>query len=95
MPLHFKKLLTGSHGGDAQPDLDIPRYIRLMKVNKMTLDGIITHEFALDEINEALELFRSGEAGRIIIKMNRQKPLVSDKNEIQEVDYFEKRRTVE
>jgi len=69
LPLHFKKILTGSHGGDAIPDLEIPRYIRLMEANKMTLDSLITHEFALGEINDALDLFRSGKAGRIIFKM--------------------------
>jgi len=35
----------------------------------MSLDGLITHEFKLNEINEALDLFRSGEAGRIIVSM--------------------------
>ena len=70
LPLHFKKVLTGSHGGDAVPDLEIPRYIRLMEADKMTLDNLITHEFSLNEINEALDLFRSGEAGRIIVKIN-------------------------
>ena len=25
LPLHFKKILTGSHGGDSVPDLEIPR----------------------------------------------------------------------
>jgi Zn-dependent alcohol dehydrogenase len=70
LPLHFNKVLTGSHGGDAIPDIDIPRYIRLMESDKMTLDGLITHEFGLDEINEALDLFRSGEAGRIVIQIN-------------------------
>ena len=69
LPLHFNKVLTGSHGGDAMPDIEIPRYIRLIKSEKMTLDGLITHEFSLDEINDALDLFRSGEAGRIIIDM--------------------------
>ena len=67
LPLHFNKILTGSHGGDAVPDLEIPRYIRLMEADKMTLEGLITHEFSLDEINAALDLFRSGNAGRIII----------------------------
>ena len=38
----------------------------------MKLDGLVTHEFALDEINEALDVFRSGEAGRILLNM--QKP---------------------
>jgi S-(hydroxymethyl)glutathione dehydrogenase/alcohol dehydrogenase len=70
LPLHFNKVLTGSHGGDAIPDLEIPRYIRLMDANKMTLDGLITNEFSLEEINEALDLFRSGEAGRILISFN-------------------------
>jgi S-(hydroxymethyl)glutathione dehydrogenase/alcohol dehydrogenase len=69
LPLHFNKVLTGSHGGNAIPDLEIPRYIRLMKARKMTLDGLITHEFALDEIDDALDLFRSGEAGRIMIRI--------------------------
>ena len=72
LPLHFNKVLTGSHGGDAVPDLEIPRYIRLMEAKKMTLDGLITHEFALEEINEALDMFRSGDAGRIIIKIKQQ-----------------------
>jgi S-(hydroxymethyl)glutathione dehydrogenase/alcohol dehydrogenase len=69
LPLHFNKVLTGSHGGDAVPDLEIPRYIRLIEAGKMILDGLITHEFKLQEINEVLDLFRSGEAGRIVIKM--------------------------
>ena len=67
LPLHFNKVLTGSHGGDAVPDVDIPRYIKLINAGKMTLDGLITHEFGLDDINEALDLFRSGEAGRCVI----------------------------
>ena len=67
LPLHFNKVLTGSHGGNAVPDVDIPNYIRLINVGKMTLDGLITHEFGLDDVNEALDLFRSGESGRCVI----------------------------
>ena len=70
LPLHFEKVLTGSHGGEAVPDKDIPRIIRLMDAGKLDFDGLITHEFSLDEVNDALEVFRSGEAGRIILKMN-------------------------
>jgi S-(hydroxymethyl)glutathione dehydrogenase/alcohol dehydrogenase len=40
-----------------------------MNADKMTLNGLITHEFSLDEINEALDLFRSGKAGRIVINL--------------------------
>jgi len=70
LPLHFKKVLTGSHGGSAEPHIDIPRYIRLYNAGKMKLGGLITHEFSLDEINEAIEMVRSGEAGRCIISMS-------------------------
>ena len=70
LPLHFKKVLTGSEGGSSVPDQDIPRLIKLMQAKKMTLDGLVTHEFPLEEINQAIELFRSGDAGRIILRMN-------------------------
>ena len=69
LPLHFKKVLKGSHGGDAEPHLDIPRYIRLIQAGKLKLDGIITHEFKLEQINEAIRLVRSGEAGRVLVAM--------------------------
>ena len=69
LPLHFNKQLTGSHGGDAIPDIEIPRLINLMKAGKMTLEGLITHEFSLDEINIALDTMRKGDCGRILINM--------------------------
>jgi len=69
LPLHFEKVLTGSHGGDAEPDKDIPRIIRLMNAGRLNFDGLITHEFSLDNINEAIRIFRSGEAGRIVLNM--------------------------
>ena len=70
LPLHFNKVLTGSHGGSAKPHLDIPRYIRLWRAAKMRLDGLITHEFGLEQINEAIELVRNGEAGRVLLGMD-------------------------
>ena len=69
LPLHFNKVLTGSHGGEAIPDKDIPRFIRLMNAGRLNFDGLITHEFPLDSINEAMQIFRSGEAGRIVLNM--------------------------
>ena len=70
LPLHFNKILTGSHGGESIPDKDIPRFVRLINAGKLDFDGLITHEFSLNQVNDALEVFRSGEAGRIILKMN-------------------------
>jgi S-(hydroxymethyl)glutathione dehydrogenase/alcohol dehydrogenase len=69
LPLHFEKVLKGSHGGSCVPDRDIPRLIRLIRNGRMKLDGLVTHEFPLAEINEALRVFRTGEAGRILIAM--------------------------
>ena len=72
LPLAFNKKLAVSHGGDSIPDKDIPRYIRLIKNNKISLEKLITHEFDLSKINEAIDVFRSGKAGRIILKINKE-----------------------
>ena len=69
LPIHFKQTLHGSHGGGAEPHLDIPRYIRLMAAGKFSLDGMVTHEFPLTEINDAIALVRSGDAGRVMVRM--------------------------
>lgn len=69
LPIHFNKILTGSHGGDAAPHIDIPRIIRLVQAGRISFDGLITHEFPLDRINEGLDVVRSGSAGRVLIDM--------------------------
>lgn len=72
LPLAFKKKLVVSHGGNSIPDRDIPRYIRLIMNKKISLQKFITHEFSLSEINKAIDLFRTGKAGRIIINLNKE-----------------------
>src|SRR6266850_1583549 len=44
LPIHFNKVLTGSHGGDSTPDIDIPRLIRLNEAGRLSFDGLITQE---------------------------------------------------
>ena len=34
LPLHSKKVLKGSNGGSLVPNVEIPRFIRLMKQRK-------------------------------------------------------------
>ncbi len=70
LPIHFNKVIKGSHGGSALPHIDIPRYIRLVQAGKLKLDGLITHEFKLDDINEAIETVKSGKAGRVLVAMD-------------------------
>ena len=69
LPIHFNKVLTGSHGGDARPQIDIPRIIRLVKAGRLSFDGIITDEYPLDEINFALDKMRTGRSGRILLRI--------------------------
>jgi S-(hydroxymethyl)glutathione dehydrogenase / alcohol dehydrogenase len=69
LPIHFNKVLTGSHGGEAVPQVDIPRLIRLNRAGRLSFEGLITHEFSLDRINEALDLIRSGVAGRVVLNI--------------------------
>ena len=70
LPLHFGKVLTGSHGGECDPPRDIPRYLRLVAAGRLDLAPLITHRYRLDEINTALEDLRSGAvAGRCVIEM--------------------------
>jgi S-(hydroxymethyl)glutathione dehydrogenase/alcohol dehydrogenase len=62
--------MKGSHGGSASPHVDIPNYLRLVQSGKMKLEGLITHEFKLDDINEAIQLVKSGNAGRVVLDMD-------------------------
>lgn len=67
LPLHFGKTITGSEGGGSVPDVDIPRYLRLVEKGRLKLEGIITHEYPLSKINQAIEKMREGKTGRIVI----------------------------
>ena len=68
LPLHFGKLLIGSHGGDTVPNLDIPRYLKLYKNGKVTFKDIISDHYPLESINKAIEAMQDGKtAGRVLI----------------------------
>ena len=62
------KVLTGTWYGQAVPDVDIPQILDLYMEGKIDLDGLITGTYPLDEINEAFEALRSGQAVRSIIR---------------------------
>jgi S-(hydroxymethyl)glutathione dehydrogenase/alcohol dehydrogenase len=68
-PLHFGKSITGSHGGDVNPDEVIPHLIALQNNGRLSLDGMISHEFQFSQINEALDMMRQGEVLRCVLKM--------------------------
>lgn len=71
LPLHFGKVLTGSHGGETDPAEDIPRYLKLVESGILNLDSLITHRFTFEEINKAIVMMHTGGiGGRCIIKMH-------------------------
>jgi S-(hydroxymethyl)glutathione dehydrogenase/alcohol dehydrogenase len=70
LPLHFGKGLGGSHGGEAIPQIDIPRYHQLFRNGRIQLSNLITNYYPLEKINEALDGVRNGAiAGRCLIQM--------------------------
>lgn len=70
MQRHYQgKTIMDSQGGLTDPDVDIPRYVKLYQAGKLKLDELITHRFPLSEINQAVELMKTGLSGRIIVEM--------------------------
>ncbi len=70
LPLHFGKTIVGSHGGECQPHIDIPRYYRLYRQGRIRLDALITDRFGLMDINAAIAAMRNGTVkGRCLIAM--------------------------
>jgi len=70
LPLHFEKRITGSHGGETNPSIDIPKYIRLYQNGQLKLNDLVTDRFGLDDINTAMNGMRNGKiAGRCLIEM--------------------------
>ncbi|MBT3918954.1 MAG: zinc-binding dehydrogenase [Flavobacteriaceae bacterium] len=69
LPLHFGKILTGTHGGDGNPTLDINRYIKAESTSDIHLSSILSNKkYSLHEINFAIDSLKKGEEiGRIII----------------------------
>ena len=70
LPLHFGKRITGSHGGEALPHADIPRYQQLYRAGQIRLRELVTDHCTLDQINDAIARMRNGQvAGRCLVRM--------------------------
>lgn len=61
--------IKATQGGKTNPTEDIPRYVRMHKEGLLDVKQFVTHKFKLNEINEAFDLLKSGNAGRIIIEI--------------------------
>ena len=67
LPLHFGRTLTGSEGGQSQPEKDIPEILRSLADQKIDLRGFISHCGPLHEVNTITVRMRSGEVIHAIL----------------------------
>lgn len=58
-----------TQAGGFDPDIDIPKYIKLYLNKIINVDNIITDFYNLEQINEAVAKLMSGASGRIIINI--------------------------
>ena len=66
----FGKIILGSHGGECIPEMDIPRYMKLLINKKINFKGLVTSRYSLNDINIAIDKIRSGaSSGRILIDL--------------------------
>jgi S-(hydroxymethyl)glutathione dehydrogenase/alcohol dehydrogenase len=61
--------IKATQGGKTNPQEDIPRYVKLHQKGLLDISKLVTHTFALDEVNDAFDLLKTGNAGRIMIKI--------------------------
>jgi S-(hydroxymethyl)glutathione dehydrogenase/alcohol dehydrogenase len=71
LPLHFGKVLTGSHGGSSQPAEDIPRYLRMLNDKVFDPRPFVSHRVGLEQVNEGIAKMRSGEVIHCMIHFDR------------------------
>lgn len=65
-----ERTVKGSYVGSCVPKRDIPNYIHLMEQGRLPVDRLLSNIISLDEINEGFDLLATGDASRIIIKMD-------------------------
>jgi NDMA-dependent alcohol dehydrogenase len=56
----MEKQVVGSLFGSANPRADIPRLLQLYQEGQLDLDGLVTHQYKLDEVNQGYQDMRDG-----------------------------------
>jgi Zn-dependent alcohol dehydrogenase len=59
--------IRSTQAGNFDPDIDIPRYIKLYKNGQINIKSLVTDRYDIFNVNEAITKLKSGESGRIII----------------------------
>ena len=66
------KSVKATQGGGTIPHVDIPRYIDLASRGIICYEQLHTDTFTLDQVNDAFDLLKSGNAGRIMINIGEE-----------------------
>jgi len=64
---HDGQRILGSKLGSAQPQIDIPRVLRLYQAGRLKLDELVSKRYPLSEINEAIGSSARGDVVRNVI----------------------------
>lgn len=67
LPLHFGQVLTGSEGGQSEPAVDVPRYVRMVQDGVFDPKSFISHRGGLEDINDLIAKMRAGEVWHAIV----------------------------
>ncbi|MGH3321040.1 MAG: NDMA-dependent alcohol dehydrogenase [Streptosporangiaceae bacterium] len=67
---HFEKQIVGSIFGSVNSRRDIPRLIEYYKNGLLDLDGMITREYSLNDINQGYQDLKSGRNIRGVLRMS-------------------------
>ena len=62
-----EKKITGSYMGSNRFRFDMPKYVDFYLDGRLRLDEMISSRIGLDEVNEAFDRMRKGEAARQVI----------------------------
>jgi len=67
LPLHFGRILTGSEGGQSQPDRDIPDILQILTSQKVNVAGFVTNRGSLNDLPEIMDKMRRGDVVHAIV----------------------------
>lgn len=62
-----ERTVKGSYMGSCVPSRDIPRFVALYRAGLLPVDRLLTHTLKLEDINEAFDRLKSGEAVRQVV----------------------------
>ena len=71
-PLYFGRQLSGTGGGESNPDVDFEKYCNMFLNRKLKLSEMITHTVAIDEINKGIGLLKEGKSCKVVVDFNKR-----------------------